>query len=230
MKRFIALGAVVALALLLVPVVHAQNSQSNQLMQGTQVRLILLNGLSTSVARDGDPFTAVVAEPVFLGGQLVLPAGAKVHGVVGSIVHARHFAIFRGQAAMNLQFRSLEIEGREIPAQMSILQLFNGSVEGGRSRKDLKTQEGVVVEAKRDVKGYLTDVAIGTSGGTVVGAIFSHVMRGFAFGLIGGTAYVIQKKGKEVELPAQTGILVRLDNSVALPSGTSRVGPYSGQP
>jgi hypothetical protein len=230
MRRFITLGAVVALALLLVPAVHAQDSHSNQLMQGTQVRLILLNGLSTSVARDGDPFTAVVAEPVFLGGQLILPAGAKVHGVVGSIVHARHFAIFRGQAAMNLQFRSLEIEGREIPAQMSILQLFNGSVDGGRSRKDLKTQEGVVVEAKRDVKGYLTDVAIGTSGGTVVGAIFSHVMRGFAFGLIGGTAYVIQKKGKEVELPAQTGILVRLDNSVALPSGTSRVGPYSGQP
>jgi hypothetical protein len=230
MRRFITLGAVVALALLLVPAVHAQASHSNQLMQGTQVRLILLNGLSTSVARDGDPFTAVVAEPVFLGGQLILPAGAKVHGVVGSIVHARHFAIFRGQAAMNLQFRSLEIEGREIPAQMSILQLFNGSVDGGRSRKDLKTQEGVVVEAKRDVKGYLTDVAIGTSGGTVVGAIFSHVMRGFAFGLIGGTAYVIQKKGKEVELPAQTGILVRLDNSVALPSGTSRVGPYSGQP
>jgi hypothetical protein len=230
MKRFITLGAVVALALLLVPAVHAQNSQSNQLMQGTQVRLILLNGLSTSVARDGDPFTAVVAEPVLLGGQLVLPAGAKVHGVVGSIVHARHFAIFRGQAAMNLQFRSLEIEGREIPAQMSILQLFNGSVEGGRSRKDLKTEEGVVVEAKRDVKGYVTDMAIGTTGGTVVGAIFSHVMRGFAFGLIGGTAYVIQKKGKEVELPAQTGILVRLDNTVALPAGTSRVGEYSGQP
>jgi hypothetical protein len=230
MKRFITLGAVVALALLLVPAVHAQNSQSNQLMQGTQVRLILLNGLSTSVARDGDPFTAVVAEPVLLGGQLILPAGAKVHGVVGSIVHARHFAIFRGQAAMNLQFRSLEIEGREIPAQMSILQLFNGSVEGGRSRKDLKTEEGVVVEAKRDVKGYVTDMTIGTTGGTVVGAIFSHVMRGFAFGLIGGTAYVIQKKGKEVELPAQTGILVRLDNTVALPSGTARVGAYSGQP
>lgn len=230
MKRFITLGAVVALALLLVPAVHAQNSQSNQLMQGTQVRLILLNGLSTSVARDGDPFTAVVAEPVYLGGQLVLPAGARVHGVVGSIVHAKHFAIFRGQAAMNLQFRSLEIEGREIPAQMSILQLFNGSVDGGRSRKDLKTEEGVVVESKRDVKGYITDVAIGTSGGTIVGAIFSHVMRGLAFGLIGGTAYVIQKKGKDVELPAQTGILVRLDSSVALPAGTSRVGPYSGQP
>jgi len=138
--------------------------------------------------------------------------------------------IFRGQAAMNLQFRSLEIEGREIPAQMSILQLYNGSVDGGHSRKDLKTQEGVVVEAKRDVKGYLTDVAIGTGGGTVVGVIFSHVMRGFAFGLIGGTAYVIQKKGKDVELPAQTGILVRLDNTVALPAGTSRLGEYSGQP
>jgi hypothetical protein len=83
MKRSIVFSAVVCIALLLTPAV---NAQTTQLMQGTQIRLVLLNGLSTSVAHDGDPFLAQVAEPVFLGGQLILPAGAKVHGVVGSVV------------------------------------------------------------------------------------------------------------------------------------------------
>jgi len=224
MKRLFTLGAVVCLLLLLTPAVHAQTSQ---LMQGTQVRLVLLNGLSTSVARDGDPFLAQVAEPVYLGGQLILPAGAKVHGVVGSIVHARRFSIFRGQAAMNMQFRSIEVDGREIPAQMSILQLYRSTNDGNKMRNDLNTEEGAVIEAKRDIKGDITDVGLGTAGGSVVGAVFSHVVRGFVFGMVGGTAYIIEKKGKDVELPAQTGILVRLDTTVSLPTVTARSGPYT---
>ena len=39
-------------------------------------------------------------------------------------------------------------------------------------------------------------------------------------GLIGGTAYVVQKKGKDVELPAQTQFLVRMDGNVSLPMVT----------
>jgi hypothetical protein len=226
MKRLIGFGAVVSLALLLTPAVHAQYSHSNQLMQGTQLRLTLLNGLSTSVARDGDPFVATVAEPVYLGGQLILPAGAKVHGLVGSIVRPKHFSIFRGQAAMNVQFRSLEIDSRVIPAQMSILQIYSGSAEAGRGRKDLRTTEGVAVQERRDLKRDAIDVGLGAGGGTVVGAVFSHVLRGFGIGLIGGTAYVIQKKGKELDLPAQTGFLVRLDNTVALPIVSAASSPY----
>jgi len=224
MKRLVGLGAVVCLMLSLAPVVQAQ---SNQVMQGTQIRLILLNGLSTSVARDGDPFIAQVAEPVYLGNQLILPAGARVHGVVGSIERPRHFAMFRGQAAMNLQFKFIEVDSRMIPAQMSILQIYQSTADGNKQRKDLKTEEGAVVEEKRDIKGYVTDVGIGTAGGTVVGAVFSHVIRGLGIGLIGGTAYVIQKKGKDVELPAQTGILVRMDNTISVPVVTARSGPYN---
>ena len=224
MKRLMVFSAVVCMVLLATPAV---NAQTNQLLQGTQLRLVLLNGLSTSVARDGDPFIAQVSEPVFLGGQLVLPAGAKVHGVVGSIIRPRHFALFRGQAAMNLTFRSIEVDGREIPAQMSILQLYRSTGEGNKQRKDLKTEEGQVVEAKPDLKGDAAMIGIGTAGGSVVGAIFSHVMRGLVIGVVGGTAYVMTKKGKDVELPAQSGILVRMDTSVALPAVTARTNAYS---
>jgi hypothetical protein len=223
MKRLIGIGAVVSLALLLAPAVNAQNGE---LLQGTQLRLVLLNGLSTSVARAGDPFTAVVAEPVVMGTDLVLPAGAKVHGVVGSIERPKRFSIFRGQAAMNLQFKTLEIEGREFPAPMSILGIYSDG-ENAKARKDLHTTEGAVIQERRDVKADVLAASIGTGGGSLVGAIFSHVVRGLAIGMIGSTAYIIEKKGKEVELPAQTGFKVRLDKSVSLPSAVGRSGAYT---
>jgi hypothetical protein len=228
MKGLVSLGVAVCLVFATAPPAPAQ---SNQLLQGTQVRLVLLNGLSTSVARDGDPFTAVVAEPVYMGGQLVLPAGARVYGQVGSIIKPRRFSMFRGQAAMNLTFRSIEVDHREIPVQMSILAIQDASTQtSGRKRKDLKVEEGQVVEARPDIKGDLTMVGLGTAGGTAVGAVFSHVIRGLTLGLVGSTVYIVAKKGKAVELPAQTALLVRMDTSVTLPTTTAHAGPYTSNP
>ncbi len=224
MKRFLALGVAVSLFLLAAP---PAQSQSNQLLQGTQLRLVLLNGLTTSVAREGDPFVATVAEPVYVGGQLVLPAGVRVNGEISQIIRAKRFGILRGQAAMYLKFKSIEIDRREIPAPMSIISVHETSVNG-KARKDLRTEEGTIIEAKRDVKGALTTIALGGGGGTAIGTVFSHAMRGLAIGLIGGTSYVMIKKGKEVELPAQSGLLVRLDATITLPVGTQSGVPYTG--
>jgi len=218
MKKFAGLlAALVAFALTLTPAAHAQ-STTTELIPGTQVRLTMVDGLSTSVAHDGDPFTAVVAEPVFAGNTIILPAGAKVHGNVSHVDRPKFFSMFRGGAAMNINFTSVEVASRIFPARMSILALYSGTTDASKQRKDLKTVEGVVVEPNRDVKSVVEDVTIGTAGGSLVGVIFSRVARGTVLGLIGGGAYVVAKKGKDVELPAETGILVRMDTTVSLPS------------
>lgn len=224
MRRFISLCAVVACVLLLTPVVHAQ---SNQLIPGTQVRLTLINGLSTRVAHDGDPFTAVVSEPVFSGSELILPAGAKVHGTVTSVTRPKLFSMFRGGASMNLVFNSIEVQSRIFPARMSIISLYSGGTEMGKRRKDLKTVEGEVVEQNHDIKGDIVDVGVGTAGGSAVGLIFSRVVRGTVIGLVGSGAYIAAKKGKDVELPAQTGMLVRMDTTVSLPASLLRNASYT---
>lgn len=214
MKRLISIGVVVCLLMLVVPAVQAQ---STQIVPGTQVRLTLASGLSTKVAHDGDPFTAMVAEPVFSGNNLILPAGTKVHGTITSVNHTKWFSMFRGGASMNLVFNSIEVESRIFPVQMSILSLYNGMPDGGKPRKDLKTDEGVVIREKRDILNDITTVGLGTSAGTVVGVIFSNVTRGTILGAVGGGVFIMAKKGKDVELPAQTGILVRMDSAVSLP-------------
>jgi hypothetical protein len=194
-------------------------AQSQELLQGTQVHLRLLTGLSTAVAKSGDPFIAEVTEPVYVGSQMILPAGARVNGTVGGVIHSRHFSIFRGQAAMSLSFRDLQINSRIFPAKMSILGLQSPTAgeKAGKTRKDVKVDEGQIVQAKHDIKGDVIGGTIGIGGGTLVGALFSHALRGFGFGLIGSAAYIVERKGKEVDLPAQTAILVRVDSTVNLP-------------
>lgn len=225
MKRFIAICAAMLLASLLLPV-SAVHAQSNQIIPGTQIHLTLLNGLSTSVAHNGDPFTAIVAEPVFSGTQLILPAGAKVHGTVTDVTRPKLFSMFRGGASMNLSFTSIEVESRIFPARMSILSLYSGQADDVKRRKDVKTVEGEVVEEKHNVKGDVEDVAVGTAGGSTVGLIFSHVVRGTVIGLVGSGAYIAAKKGKDVELPAQSGILVRMDSTVSLPESLLHNASY----
>ena len=224
MKRIVILFCAVA-SLFAIAVIPAR-AQSHDLLQGTQVQLRLLTGLSTSITKSGDPFVAEVAQPVYLGSQMILPAGARVHGTVGGVIHSRHFSIFRGQAAMNLSFRDLELDSRIFPARMSILNLETPSSgeKEGKIRKDVKVEEGQVVQAKHDIKGDAIALAIGTGGASVVGAVFSNVARGFGIGIAGSAVYIIQRKGKEVELPTQTIITIRMDNTISLPRITAEMG------
>lgn len=193
-------------------------AEPRQVLQGTQVRLTLLSVIDSGVAREGDPFVAAVVEPVYLGSQLLLPAGTRVNGVIGTVERARRFSALRGQAYMNLTFRSIEVDSRLIPVQMSILAIEPPRGQAnGKTRKDVRIEEGQVVEEKHDIKGDVVGATVGTAGGTLIGAVFSHVARGFGLGLAGSAAYIVARKGKEVELPAQTGLLVRMDNTISVP-------------
>lgn len=225
MKIVAAFCAAAVLTLAAAPAAHPQANQS--IIPGTQVRVTLSEGLSTRIARNGDPFTGVVAEPVFSGNQMLLPAGAKIHGTVTGVERPKWISMFRGGASMNLVFNSVEVESRIFPARMSILSIYQAGSDDTKRRKDLSTVEGVVVQERQDLKTDVEDVAIGTAGGSAAGVVFSRVLRGTIIGLVGGSAYVVAKKGKDVELPAQTSMLVRLDSSVSVPSSLLHNAVYT---
>src|SRR6202790_5719658 len=77
-------------------------AQSHELLQGTEVHLRLLTALSTAVAKSGDPFIAQVAEPVYIGSEMILPAGARAKGTLGGVLHRQRFPIFRRRRLMRL--------------------------------------------------------------------------------------------------------------------------------
>lgn len=225
MKALLCVVLAVALLFSAAPAAYAE---PHQVIQGTQVHLTLLNPVGTAISRDGDPFVAVVSEPVFIGNTMLIPAGTRVNGVIGTVEKARRFSALRGQAYMNLSFRSMEIDSRLIPVQMSIITIEQPHNQGDtKRRKDVKVEEGQVVEQKHDYTGDVVGATVGTGGGTLIGAVFSHVARGFGIGLAGSAIYIMARRGKDVELPAQTGMLVRMDNTITVPNVGASNASYS---
>jgi len=203
-------------------------AQPRQLLQGTQIHLQLLTDVNSGAAKEGDPCMAVVIEPVTIADEMILPAGTKVRGVITTISKARRFSLFRGEAYLNLSFRSVEIDSRLVPVQMSLLAIETPSKSGdGSRRKDVKITEGQVVEEKHDVKGDVVAGTVGTGGGTLIGVVFSHAVRGFGIGLAGSAVYVVARKGKEVDMPAKTGLLVRMDSTITVPGAAAANASYN---
>jgi hypothetical protein len=204
-------------------------AEPRQIIQGTEVHLTLLTPLSSSTSREGDPFIAVLAQPVALDSLIILPAGTRVHGVVGTIQKPKNFSLFRGQAYMNLAFKTVEIDSRLVPVQMSLIAIGHPRIDSySTARRDVKIIEGEVVQEKHDYKGDAYGMAIGGGGGTLMGVLFSNVARGIGIGFAAGAVYVVARKGREVELPAQTGLLTRLDSTLTVPLTATSNGSPSG--
>jgi hypothetical protein len=203
-------------------------AEPRQVLQGTEIHLTLLTPISSSHSREGDPFVAVLAQPIVFDSRIVIPAGARVNGEIGTIQRAKTFSAFRGQAYMDLRFKTLEIDSRLVPVQMSILAIGEPRIDSySKPRKDTKIIEGSVLEEKHDYRGDVTGMAIGGGGGSLIGLIAGSVGRGLGFGFIAGGVYVAARKGKEVELPTNSGMLVRLDSTVNVPGFAASVLPNS---
>jgi hypothetical protein len=207
------------------------SAEPRQIIQGTEVHLTLLTPVSTSTSREGDPFIAVLAQPLALDSRIILPAGTRVHGVVGTIQRPKNFSLFRGQAYMNLAFKSVELDSRLIPVQMSLIAIGHPRIDSySTARHDVKIIEGEVVQEKHDYKGDAYGMAIGGGGGTLMGVLFSNITRGLGIGLAAGAVYVVARKGREVELPAETGLLTRLDSSLTVPVLSAENAVTTGAP
>jgi len=194
-------------------------AEPRQVIQGTEVHLTLLTPISSSSSHEGDPFVAVLAQPVAFDSRIVLPVGTRLNGVIGTIQKPKAFSIFRGQAYMSLSFRTIEVDSRLIPIQMSILAIGQPRIDNySKPRKDMKITEGEVVEAKHDFKGDVLGVAVGSGAGSIVGVVFSNVARGFGIGFAAGAVYVVARKGKEIDLPANSGVLARMDSTITVPA------------
>jgi hypothetical protein len=206
-------------------------AEPRQIIQGTEVHLTLLTPISTSTSREGDPFIAVLSQPVTLDSRIILPAGTRVHGVVGTIQRPKNFSLFRGQAYMNLAFKSVELDSRLIPVQMSLIAIGHPRIDSySTARRDVKIIEGEVVQEKHDYKGDAYGMAVGGGGGTLMGVLFSNITRGLGIGLAAGAVYVVARKGREVELPAETGLLTRLDSTLTVPVLSAENAITTGAP
>jgi len=156
---------------------------------GTEIVVRLDERISSETARRDDRVEATVAEPVRVGGRVVIPAGSTVVGTVRDVVQAERPA---HAGRVDLSFGTLVTSDGarvRIPARVVSLE------ESGIDKR--KAGLGAIV-------GGLLGAAVDGKKGAIIGAV------------LGGGGTVVASKGEEVDLPAGTVVRLRLEEPVVI--------------
>ena len=189
------------------------NSGPGDLAAGTEIRATLDTPLSSKTSRPGDRFTATITQPIQgNGGNVMIPAGSRIEGEVSEAEQGKTLPALRGKGKLNLRFRDVVLpNGQTVPVTGTLVSV--NSTNGKDTKK--ADNEGQVESGTRG-KDVAKDVGIGAGVGTVAGLIFGGPLKGLAIGALAGGGYVLATNGKDVNLPAQTGLVVRLDQPMNL--------------
>jgi len=180
--------------------------------EGTEIAVRLRTSIEAKSNQKGDRVICTVEEGVVIDNVEVIPIGARVHGRIGDIQKAGRFG--RG-GQLVLAFESIEVPGAgQVPINGSVVDLYDPEDEEDRKQtKDLDLgKEGEIKAGGASKVKRIGTIAGGAGAGAAVGG-----GTGAAIGVAAGTAAAfIFWKGKEVNLPAGTGLVIRIDRGVAL--------------
>ncbi|HEX6941261.1 MAG TPA: hypothetical protein VF158_17830 [Longimicrobiales bacterium] len=165
---------------------------------GTLLQVELNQSIGTERNRVGDRFTATVTRPlVAQNGQVVVPEGALVHGVITGLDDSDHLG---DQAAIRVDFQRITFQGRSYPFSAEVVDTD--------------------VETKRDgeaaVTGAVTGAIAGAALGAVIGGELRDILIGGALGAGAGTIISLGIGDVEAELPAGTDMALRTTRSISL--------------
>lgn len=199
------LAMVVAAALLLAP--SPVRGRDFFLQEGTEVDLRLHTSVDTKISQTGDRIIATVEAPVSIDNVEVIPVGARVLGRVGDVQKPGRFG---RPGRLVLTFESIEVPGAgTVPIAGSLVDLYEADDESKDvdvgSEGELKGGGASKVKRIASVAG---GAGVGAAAGGGVGAAV-----GVAVGA--GVAFV-WFKGKQVVLPAGTGMVMHVDRGVTL--------------
>jgi hypothetical protein len=215
MNRYCDLGSIVVFLLILLLPQVSKAAVDVVVPEGTRITLQLNNHLSTKSNNEGDPFTAVVMEPVNLGDRMVIPKGSVVTGSISRITRPGRV---RGKAIMALLFQSINIPGRgQLPITASLIGLpeVNGSV---RAEGTVEGEGSGGSDAKRILTPGLIGIGIGILGGGARGAAI-----GGSAGVIVGTTTVFVTRGKDLEIRRGSTMDISLDRPLSIPPETENI-------
>lgn len=159
---------------------------------GTPIRVRLDEDLGSKISQPGQTFDATVADDVVVGGQTVIPRGARAEGVV---IDAKSLGHFKGGALLELRLERVKTRWGSYPVSTSTM----SQVEKGKGKR----------------------TALLAGGGGAFGALIGGLAGGGKGALIGGlagagagTAGSAMTGNKEIFLPAETLVTFRLEHSV----------------
>ena len=167
---------------------HIFGSKQVTVPAGSVVTVRLARAVGSKLNTDGDHFSATVAKPVKVDGQVVVPAGAEA---LGKVIEAVPQGRFKGAAVLRLVLESVTVNDDSY---------------------DVKTSS---VDRYLKGKGKRTAAMIGggAGGGALIGGLAGGgkgALIGTAAGAGAGTAGAAYTGNKEIVLPAESTLSFKL--------------------
>ncbi len=181
---------------------------------GTEIRVKLLDALSTQRNVRGDPFRGEVLKDVRMGQKTVIPRGTLVLGTIAYLKRAGRIA---GRTEMNLRFEELQFSnGTSLPIVATLERIEERPREKVQNRTGtIKSESG----KSEDTKAVGTSSAIGALVGLITGG-----KKGAGLGATAGAAVraagVLAARGHEIKLYPETELVVKLNKEAVFPSAT----------
>jgi len=187
-------------------------ARAAEIPQGAHVLLRMENSLSTRTAKEGDFVYLRTAVPIASSGEIAVPAGSYVQGVV---TESKQSGRVKGRAQLAIRLDTLTLASGKVYKFAPHV----SSVDSGETGQKVVGSENAIEQAPG--KGQDAQrITILAGSGAGIGGIADRSWKGAGIGAgVGsavGLATVLLTRGKEVELRQGSTLDVVFDRPVSL--------------
>jgi type IV secretion system protein VirB10 len=181
--------------------------------RGTRIPLALINSVSTKNSAPGDKLYLQSVFPVVVNGNIRVPAGTYVTGIVTQVKRPGRV---KGRGELHLRFEQMILPN-------GVIRDFTGSIAAleGTSAETLDRETGKVESEGgkgEDAEDVLQATRTGAAVGTIAGAASGRTLRGLGVGSAGGAAAgligVLLTRGPEAILDRGSQLEMVLDRDL----------------
>jgi hypothetical protein len=185
-------------------------SAAADIPQGSHVLLRLENSLSTRTAREGDYVYLRTATPIAANGQIVVPEGSYVQGVV---THSLRSGRVKGKAELAIRIDTMTLaSGKTIKLSPHL-----SSVDSEGSEQKVDSNENEIKQGSSHGADAARVAELGGTG-AAIGGLATRTWSGAGIGAGAGGAVglatVLLTRGKEVDLHRGSTMDVVFDRAV----------------
>jgi hypothetical protein len=185
---------------------------ASEIPQGSHALLRLENSVSTRTAREGDYVYMRTASPIAANGQIVVPEGSYVQGVV---THSLRSGRVKGKAELSIRIDTLTLPSGKVVKLSPRL----SSVDSEGTEQKVDPNENEIKQGSSHGADAARVAELGGTG-AAIGGLATRTWTGAGIGAGAGGAVglatVLLTRGKEVELRHGSTIDVVFDHAVPM--------------